>query len=96
MIAWRDALLMPVAEGLSSQAILRDSAAAVAVRSRPNVRMPDVVQVAAGRSSAGIRLQMLAVAMNAPDSNGITNLGSIGTKLVITTSKVRRTLAAVE
>ena len=77
MIAWRDALLMPVAEGLSSQPIRRDSVVAVAARSRPSVRMPGAARVAAGQSSVGIRLQMLAAAMHALERNGMTHCGSV-------------------
>ena len=58
---------MPVAEGLLNQPILRDSAAAVAAPSRPSVRMPGAAQDVAAQSSAGIRLQTLAAALNAID-----------------------------
>ena len=77
MIAWRDALLMPVAEGLSSQPIRRDSVVAVAARSRLNVRMPGAAQVAAGQSSVGTRPQMLAVALNALERNVMTHPGLV-------------------
>ena len=68
MIALKNVLLMPVAAGLLSQPILRDSAAAVAARSRPNVRMPGAAQVAAAQSSAETRHQKLAAVLSAIDS----------------------------
>ena len=68
MIDLKDVLLTPVAAGLLSQPILRDSAAAVAARSRPNVRMPGAVQVAAGQSSAETRHQKLTAVLSAIDS----------------------------
>ena len=71
MIDLKDVLLTPVAAGLLSQPILRDSAAAVAAHSRRNVRMPGVVQVDVGQSSAGIRRQARAAALNAGDVNAI-------------------------
>ena len=73
MIAWRDALLMPVVEGLSSQPIRRDSVVAVAARSRLNVRMPGAAQDVAGPSSAGTRLPRLAAALNVSEGNQIRN-----------------------
>ena len=68
MIALKDVLLMLAAAGLSGQPIQRGSAAAVAARSRRNVQMPGVVQVAAERSSAGIRHQRIAAVLSAADA----------------------------
>ena len=63
---------MPAAGGLSSQLIHRDSAAVAAACSIQNARMPGAAQDVAGPSSAGIRPQMLAVALNALEGNGMT------------------------
>ena len=71
MIALNDALRMLAVAGLSSHPIRRDGAAAVAAHSRRNVRMPGVVQVDVGQSSAGIRRQARAAALNAGDVNAI-------------------------
>ena len=69
MIDFKDVLLLPVAAALLSQPILRNSAAAaVAVRSSPNVRMPGAAQVAAGQSSAETRHQKFAAVVSAVDS----------------------------
>ena len=65
MIDLKGVLLMPVAAGLLSLPIFRDSAAAVAARSCPNVRMPDAAQGAAGQSSAEIRRQTTAAGLSA-------------------------------
>ena len=96
MIDLKDVLLMPVAGGLLSQRTRRDSAAAVAAPSLPSVQMPGAAQDVAGQSSAGIRPQILAVALNALNSNGMNHRGSVGTKLGITASKVRRILPSAE
>ena len=68
MIDLKGVLLMPVAAGLLSQPILRDSAAAVAARSCPNVRMPGAAQVAAGQSSADAKHQKFVAVASAVDS----------------------------
>ena len=68
MIDFKDVLLLPVAAALLSQPILRNSAAAVAARSSPNVRMPGAAQVAAGQSSAETRHQKSSAVVSAVDS----------------------------
>ena len=68
MIDLKDVLLMPGGDGLLSQPIPRDSAVAVAARSRPSVRMPGAAQVAAGQSSAETRHQKFAAVVIAIDS----------------------------
>ena len=65
MIGSKDELLTPVAAELLSQPIRRDSATAVAARSRRSARMPGAAQDAAGQSSAEIRRQTTAAGLSA-------------------------------